>query len=291
MSGRGMDGTVLGTLVMPYCSGLGNLIFAALLAAQAGPGREVIINCLVNNVTNITLLMGLPALIWGLQVVARKSKKRERQMQQVNRLSLLLTLVAGLFFTGVLWLLARDGELDRADGAVLIALFLFWQLFAVFDVLKHKVRQNQPFNWVILLDFALLLAGAYALYCSIEWIVDWVENVESAWLAVERLGWMTGVLMVVPNAGLAFYYAWRGRADIVASSQLGDGHICIPLCIGIFAVVHPIAAPGILDISLLILGCAYVLHAACLLAFGGLPRWFGLALIGAYGVFLWQGLA
>ena len=44
------------------------------------------INSLVNNVTNLTLLLGLPALIWGLQVTSRKSKKRERQMQQINRL-------------------------------------------------------------------------------------------------------------------------------------------------------------------------------------------------------------
>ena len=29
--------------------------------------------------------------------------------------------------------------------------------------------------------------------------------------------------MVLPNAVIAAYYAWAGRADIVYSSQIGDG--------------------------------------------------------------------
>ena len=40
MSGRGFEGTVLGTLVMPYCSGLGNLIFAFSSAAAAAMARK-----------------------------------------------------------------------------------------------------------------------------------------------------------------------------------------------------------------------------------------------------------
>jgi hypothetical protein len=45
LAGGGMEGTVLGTLVMPYCSGIGNLIFAFLLGRQGGNGGEVMTNC------------------------------------------------------------------------------------------------------------------------------------------------------------------------------------------------------------------------------------------------------
>src|SRR6266542_5916468 len=85
MSARGMEGTVLGTLVMPYCSGLGNLIFAYVMSGQSwfqgalrgnllgnSSSREVMTNCLVNNVTNMTLLIGLPAAIWGLSLVSKQ---------------------------------------------------------------------------------------------------------------------------------------------------------------------------------------------------------------------------
>ena len=79
MSDSGFEGTVLGTLVMPYCSGMGNLIFAFLLGMKGGPGAEVMTNALVNNVTNLTLLIGLPTIFWGLQVMPEgKGKKRQK---------------------------------------------------------------------------------------------------------------------------------------------------------------------------------------------------------------------
>jgi len=290
MSHRGVEGTVLGTLVMPYCSGMGNLIFAGLLTWQAGPGREVLINSLVNNVTNVTLLLGLPALIWGLRVTGKKGRKRELQTQRINRLSLLSSILAGLFFTGILWVLGGDGSLNQTDGVVLVGVFLFWQGFSVFDVLKNNVRQNRAFDWIIVFDLGLLLLGAYGLYCSIEWIVAWIEQLESGWLNTENLGWFTGFLMVLPNAGMAFYYAWRGRADIVTSSQLGDGHICIPLSIGIFALFHQAPLPEIFDAGILILMASYLIHGLFLVMAGGLPRILGAFLTLAYGVFLWMGL-
>ena len=49
--------------------------------------------------------------------------------------------------------------------------------------------------------------------------------------------------MVLPNGLLAFYYAWRGNPEVVYTSQVGDGHISIPLCIGIYALYRPIQVP------------------------------------------------
>ena len=72
MSAGGFEGTVLGTLVMPYCSGMGNLIFAFLLGRNGGSGADVMTNSLVNNVTNLTLVLGLPAILWGMNVLPKK---------------------------------------------------------------------------------------------------------------------------------------------------------------------------------------------------------------------------
>jgi len=79
MSGRGFEGTVLGTLVMPYCSGMGNLIFAFILGQNGGSGADVMTNSLVNNVTNVTLVLGLPAIFWGINVLPAKNKIRQRK--------------------------------------------------------------------------------------------------------------------------------------------------------------------------------------------------------------------
>ncbi len=56
LSGKGVEGTVLGTIFMPFCSGMGNIIFAVVLALNQGDSEDVLINCLFNNVTNLTIL-------------------------------------------------------------------------------------------------------------------------------------------------------------------------------------------------------------------------------------------
>src|SRR4051794_32596668 len=163
LGASGIEGTVLGTLVMPYCSGLGNLIFAYVLGKSGGNSREVMTNCLVNNVTNMTLLIGLPALFWGLSVAPKKKappKKKSgasggEDAQRTNRLSLLFTLVAALFFTGAAWVLGRDGEIGFTDGLVLIGLFLFWQTFHLFEVLKRNAHQKRPFGFIFIFDAVL----------------------------------------------------------------------------------------------------------------------------------------
>lgn len=295
MSDEGVEGTVLGTLVMPYCSGIGNLIFAFVLGIKRGPGAEVLTNALVNNVTNLTLLIGLPAAIWGMSVSSAKklkSKKKKAQTQEhkINRLSMLLTLTAGLFFTGAVWALARDGKLDFGDGLVLIGLFLFWQCFHVFEVLKTKVRQNKPFNWTLPLDLALLGVGAYVTYLSTDWLVDWISGIHTGFISAKYLGWLSGWLMVLPNGVLAFYYAWRGNPEVVYTSQVGDGHISIPLCLGIYALYQPIQIPEFFRTGIAILLIAAVIHFFFVALLGRLPRFVGWLLTAAYGIFLLKGL-
>jgi cation:H+ antiporter len=295
---HGLEGTALGTLVMPFCSGLGNLIFVGLTAQRPDAGAEVLTNCIVNNVTNLTLLLGLPALIWGLRLGSAKKAGGKKTAapsaanvaRQISRLALLLTLGAVLVFASVTWALAADGTLDASDGLVLVAVFLFWQGFHVFDVMKHNLRQRVRLGPRFFFDLLLVLAGAYALYVSLDWLVAWLMAQESGFVSAKNLGWLSGWLMVLPNAVLAFFYAAHRRADIAYASQVGDGHICIPLCLGLAALLHPITVPGFFGTGLAILAGAAVAHALCVLAANGLPRWMGWPLLGAYAWFLAAGL-
>lgn len=296
MLDHGLEGTALGTLLMPYCSGLGNLIFVGIMIARNGAPGEVLTNCLVNNVTNLTLLLGVPALCWGLVVLPGKGKKPAKAAKgggvegQLNRLSLLLTLVAVLFFTGTVWTLGRDGQLNRSDGVVLILLFLFWQCFHIFDVMKHNLRQKVSFGFMFYVDALVVLGSAYLMYESLEWLVTWLMAQKGGFVSAANLGWLTGWLMVLPNAVLALYWGWKRRADVVYTSQVGDGHICIPLCLGLFALVKPVPLAGFSVTALWLLVGAAVLHGVMLLTTGGLPRWAGGALVAAYGGFVYAGL-
>ncbi len=290
---KGFEGTVLGTLVMPYASGFSNLMFAFVLGKSGGSGSLVLENCLVNNVTNLTLLVGLSTLFWTLIVVpptSRKRKKRISKAHRINYLSLMFTLLALFFFTGVLWALARDGSIDFSDGLVLVGLFLFWQLFHIFDIVKHNVLHKRSFPKSVIFDFMLVIFTGFAVYYSIERLVAWIPRTGPGFFVFENLGWLSGILMVLPNGMVALYYAKARRADVVYTSQIGDGHICIPMCVGLFALFNTIQAPPHLNLSVGIILGAGLLHFAFVALLGRLPRGVGVVLTGAYGFFLYKGL-
>ncbi len=235
MAAGGFEGTVLGTLVMPYCTGMGNLIFAFVLGAQGGSGSAVLTNCLVNNVTNLTMLIGLPVALWGMtnspERAAKKRKKKEPDYtHQLNRLSTLLTLFAVLFFTGTAWALGRRGQIGFLDGLVLIGLFLFWQCFHVFDVLKSNVRQNRSFGWMLTVDLVLLGICSYGIYLSTDWLVAWVSGIKSGFISAKYIGWLSGWLDVLPNALLAFYYGWKRQPEVIYARRKWATAMCAFRC-------------------------------------------------------------
>ena len=291
LSSKGVEGTVLGTIFMPFCSGMGNIIFALVLAIHQGDGRDVLINCLFNNVANLTVLIGAPVLIWSMASIPRRKTQAAMREHKVGRLSLVLNLVAALFFSLFVWLLAADGAVSRSDGFVLLALFVFWQCFHVYDVKKTNLLKKKAYPKTLPFEVVLLLVGAFAVFISTDWLVRWFQTLESAGTRPYMLGWLSGLLMVLPNALLAFYYGARNRMDVVYTSQFGDAHICIPLCIGIFAAFRPIASGEFLQHSLLIMMGLCTVHLLFVAVAGRLPRVVAALLMAAFGWFLWSGLA
>ncbi len=286
---KGFEGTVLGTLIMPYCSGFANLVFAWEMSRKGGMGKEVMENCLVNNVTNLTLILGLCAIFFGATQGKGKTKAAAQE-HRLNKLEMLFTLVALFLFTGTLWALAKDGVIDLYDGLVLVGLFLFWQVLHVFEILKNNVRKSRGFHWSIGVDLLLVAAGAYGIYYSVGYLVDWVSHVKSAYIGVKDLGWLSGALMVLPNAFIAVYYGFKGRQDIVVSSQVGDGHICIPMCLGLFALFDKMTIPTYFQTGIYVLLGAAALNFLSIAFLGRLPRVLGVVLLGFYAAFVYSGV-
>ncbi len=288
---RGFEGTIIGTLIMPYCSGISNLIFAFVMGKNSGSGAAVFENCMVNNVTNLTLLLGLPAIIFSLtvRVKAKNRRIKTKQNEELNFLSLLFTIIALIFFSGILWGLGSDGLIDKKDGFILIAIFIFWQILHIFEVLKSNVHNRRKISFTVIFDLLFLLVCAWLIFYSVDHLVLSVFAYQSKLPFLQKLGWLSGFLMVLPNALLAFYYAKNRRADIVYASQIGDAHICIPMCVGLFAIFSPITVPASFSLGLYIILGTGLVHFFCLLFFGRLPKVISILLVLSYIYFLVQG--
>ncbi|HEX7652797.1 MAG TPA: sodium:calcium symporter, partial [Verrucomicrobiae bacterium] len=165
------------------------------------------------------------------------------------------------------------------------------QCWHVFEVLKQSERQGKsPVGWMFPVDMALLAAGAYGIYISTDWLVNWLGQVHSGFISAEHLGWLSGWLMVLPNGVLALYYGLRRQPEVVYASQVGDAHVSIPLCVGICALYHSTGIPAFFEKGIIILLGATFIHLFFVALMGRLPRIAGLMLVGAYAWFVWAGL-
>jgi cation:H+ antiporter len=89
---------------------------------------------------------------------------------------------------------------------------------------------------------------------------------------------------------LAVYYSWRGQPETVYASQVGDSHVSIPLCLGIYALYHTMTMPPFFHVAMFILLGAALVHFFFVAVLGRLPRFAGWTLVAAYGFFVWKGL-
>jgi cation:H+ antiporter len=283
---NGFEGTLIGTLVMPYFSGFPNLCFAFLLAKTGSDGAVVLENCLVNNVTNLTILLAIPAILWGLNLY--KEGKDTKGETKINHLSLLLSILALIFFTAAVWLVSKDGTIVRNEGFMLIGIFLFWQLFHIFDVLKNNTRKGRRMKKRIIFDFIIIGICAWGIFSSTDGLVKWISTNGTGFFSKSNLGLLSGILMVVPNAFLVLYYAAVKRSEIAYSSQIGDCHICIPLCVGVFAVFSPIKVLPSFEIAFYIIMAASAAHFLFTAFLGRLPRFAGVILTCLYGFFIYK---
>lgn len=294
----GLEGTVIGTLVTPYLTGMGNLIFTWVLASKNGLASELLTNCLVNNVTNMTLILGLTAVFCKMdfktalasQSPSVSGDKSTSEAAAKNRASLIITLVAVAVFTGVAWLLGRNREIGRSGGIILTGLFLLWQGCNVFEVLRDNAKQHKSLSRMLPLDLLVVAICGFAVYFSTDWLVDWLSNIKTGFVSAKNLGWLSGWLMVLPNALLAAYYGWTKRPEVVYTSQVGDNHICIPLCMGLFALYKPLTVPWYFSGGTLILLAATSVHLICVAGLRRLPPAVGWMLVAAYVYFVHLGL-
>lgn len=283
---NGFEGTLIGTLVMPYFSGFPNLCFAYIVIRNRSDGGIVLENCLVNNVTTLTIVLAIPSILWGLNLFCDSTESSGDS--KINHLSLLLSLLALIFFSLAVLIVSKDGTISGADGMLLVGIFFFWQLYHVFDVLKNNTRKSKKIKNRIFLDFLIVGMCAWGIFASIESLILWISSQGSGFFSKTNLGLLSGILMVLPNAFLALYYSLVKRSEIAYSSQIGDCHICIPLCIGLFAIFSPIQVPPSFELAIFIIIGASAGHFLFTVFLGRLPRFAGLLLSGLYTFFMYK---
>ena len=188
---------------------------------------------------------------------------------------------------GLSALLLADGDLDRLDGAVLLAGFATLLVALVLPALRPAGREPSAdpgarrHAVTALVALAALVVGAELLVLGTERVVDGIGIaatffglvVVAAAVSLEEL-----VLEMLP--------AYRGAPEISVGNALGTTLFMLTGSLGVVALVRPLTVPDeVVRFHLPALGVAFVL-AAALLARGGIGRAGGALLVAAYPLYV-----
>ncbi|MGL4473418.1 MAG: calcium/sodium antiporter [Shewanella sp.] len=207
-------------------------MFVSVTASLNGMSNTAIGNVLGSNVANITLILGITALL-GAIAVSSQTMKREIPMM------LAATVLAGY--------LLYDGELSRVDGAILLGLFVVLMGYLIWQGIKSRpgdatdeddnddiptgVSTKMAVFWIIL--------GIILLPLSADWMVDGAVGIAQAFGMSDLVIGLTIIAVgtSLPELAACIAGVLKKEDDLAIGNIVGSN---------LFNILAVLAIPGLL---------------------------------------------
>lgn len=249
----GLTPLIVGLTVVAFGTSVPELI-VSLNAGFAGQGPLAIGNVVGSNIANITLILGIAALVRPLRV----------QVQLIR-----LEVPVMIAVSAVLLLMLRDGVAGRIDGLLLAAGLVAYVGYGVRlarrerdpavqaefgEALQQPPRPLWAYGLQVAGGLILLLAGADLLVRGGTGIA------RTAGLSEAVIGLtVIAVGTSLPELATSTVAAWKRKGDIAVGNVIGSNLFNILAVLGVAAAATPLAAGGISQIDLLVmLGVAVI---------------------------------
>jgi cation:H+ antiporter len=264
------------------------------VAAYQGSTEIAAANVVGSNIFNITIIVGMCALIRPLAIAGNTIRLEYPVLVLVTLLCVVI---------------AQDGVITRLDATLCIAVYVAFTVYLVSLVrgqvtaaedreLKAEVQEltpttdaARPRGWVCL---ALVAAGVALLGGGAQATVTGAVGI------ARLMGWserLIGLTIVSAGTGLpevvaSLVSSVRGRSDMAIGNVIGSNLFNILAILGLSGLLAPLPVAPALVAS----DCWWMLGVTLLIfpiMFSGLRinRWEGAVLVAAYGAYLWQLLA
>ncbi|MFH1967880.1 MAG: sodium:calcium antiporter [bacterium] len=250
---------VVGFFVMAFATSLSNL-FVDVSAALQGFPQLAFGDVVGGNLADLTLVMAI-AVIFSKKGIPTKSK-----MVQTSAFFTAIIAVLPLF-------LILDGDLDRADGVILIASFFVYVIWLFskgenFEkVYKTNTKDKNAMDafW-FLKNFAKLILLVILLLGASYVVVDTAQFFASS-LGVSLA--LVGILIVglgncFPEAYFSIISARKGKGWMILGDLMGSVIVSATLVLGIVALITPFRID---DFSPFLIARAFTLIAVVLYLF------------------------
>ncbi len=279
-----MPSFLIGVVILGIGTSAPELVVSAL-AAVAGSPDLALGNAYGSNIINITLVLGVTALISPILIRANVIR---------HDLILLLAVTALAAFQ------LLDGNLSLTDGIVLIASLIGVLLIQIFLSLRNNTAADvdAPKDINIAKALATLTLGLVLLIVSSRSIVWGAVELATLWGMSELLIGLTIVAIgtSLPELVASVAAARRGEHDMALGNVIGSNLFNTLGVVGVATVISPIKniAPEILSRDVLMMaGVTLLLFVLAIIAYnrqGEMKRGSGLVLILTFiGYSVWLG--
>ena len=257
------------------------------LAAYRGSVEIAVANVIGSNIFNITVIVGLSALVRPMAIAGNTIRLEYPVLALVTLMCVVIV---------------NDGEVNRLDAILFLAVYVGFTVYMVSlvrsQVTAEEAREwteevqdltpskNQPRGWasalLVALGVALLAGGAQATITGavgLARLLGWSERVIG--LTIVSAG------TSLPEVVASLVSSLRGRSDVAIGNAIGSNLFNILVILGISALFSPLPVSA----ELISKDCWWMLGVTLLLfpfMFTGfrINRWEGVLLLAAYGVYL-----
>ena len=229
----GMPSLLIGILIVGFGTSAPEMVVSAIAAMQGNPALALG-NALGSNIVNITLILGVTAIVAPISV---KSKIVRKEIP----LLLLIVLLAGYILV--------DNALTFNEGIVLIFgffLLIGWSIFAAIkgkgdaleaemdnELIEHEMSLRAGVIWLIIGLFLLIASSRLLVWGAIGVATEFGVSDLIIGLTIVALG------TSLPELAASIIAARKGEHDIAIGNVVGSNMFNILAVIGIATLIAP----------------------------------------------------
>jgi cation:H+ antiporter len=229
----GMPSLLIGILIVGFGTSAPEMVVSAIAAMEGNPALALG-NALGSNIVNITLILGVTAIVAPISV---KSKIVRKEIP----LLLLIVLLAGYILV--------DNALTFNEGIILIFgffLLIGWSIFAAIkgkgdaleaemdnELIEHKMSLRAGVIWLIIGLFLLIASSRLLVWGAIGVATEFGVSDLIIGLTIVALG------TSLPELAASIIAATKGEHDIAIGNVVGSNMFNILAVIGIATLIAP----------------------------------------------------
>lgn len=276
---------VIGLTVVSMGTSLPELV-VSLLAALEGRPDVAMGNVVGSNMLNVAIIVGVAALVAPLSVHSSTVRLEWPFMFIASFLALLL---------------ARDGLMDRLEGACFLVSLLFFTVFVIrlsrAEVANREAAAGVPpapererSRRTILIQAGLLGGGLVLLVVGARFLVHGAIRLAELAGVSERIIALTIVALgtSLPELATSVVAAFKQETELAVANAVGSNIFNILGILGVVALAHPVPVSAEIVTSDMWWMLAFSLLLLPIMRAGlVITRADGLVLLAAYAVYLW----